>query len=75
MSAASCAGVARLSCAFPRSLLFPSALWTPFRSIVRFYSDLTLGCFTAVLTNVPGPQGTVHLAGTDIVQWVSASPG
>ncbi|CEH14645.1 hypothetical protein CBOM_02472 [Ceraceosorus bombacis] len=55
-------------------ILYPSALWTPVSAVVRWCLEFTLCSFTAVLTNVPGPPGEVHLAESEVVQWTASPP-
>lgn len=57
-------------------LLFPSPLWAPVQWAVEGVLGATLTSFTAVLTNVPGPQTDepVKLAGQDIIRWGASPP-
>jgi hypothetical protein len=49
-------------------LLFPSLMWTPFRSIVQRCIEFSLESICAVVTNVPGPQGDgITMAGSEVV--------
>ncbi|CAO1635549.1 unnamed protein product [Parajaminaea phylloscopi] len=57
-------------------LLFPGPLWTPLQWLTKLILNATLTSFTAVLTNVPGPQthDPVKIAGQDIVRWGASPP-
>ncbi|KAL9937761.1 hypothetical protein V8E36_003306 [Tilletia maclaganii] len=55
--------------------LYP-ATWQswPAQPIVRFFVQLSLSSFHAVLTNVPGPEEAVKLADRRVSQWGAAPP-
>ena len=49
-------------------LLFPSLMWTPVQSVVEWILSFVLESLCAVVTNVPGPQGSgLTLAGSEVV--------
>lgn len=57
-------------------LLFPSMLWVPFRPFVKYGVDLLLEAFSAVVTNVPGPQSKdgIEFADKKVTRWACAPP-
>lgn len=57
-------------------MLFPGPLWTVLQGTVSFVVSCSLTAFTAVLTNVPGPQNKepIKLAGQDIIRWGASPP-
>ena len=56
-------------------ILYPSSQWTPVKSIVEFVYANVLSSFTAVLTNVPGPQGDpITLEGHQVRRWTALPP-
>lgn len=56
-------------------LLFPSMMWTPFQAIVKFWLAYVLESLCAVVTNVPGPQGSgIKMADSEVVRWGASPP-
>lgn len=54
-------------------ILYPSPLWTPVKQIVKFCVENVFTAITAVLTNVPGPEEEIALAGETVVSKPFAS--
>ena len=49
-------------------ILYPSRHWYPIQDLVTFCVESVFTCFTAVLTNVPGPDEKITMAGETVVR-------